>query len=100
MQDAKLPLVAERFLRILREAEMQKLISQSTVTCHDAACIVGLSQSTLAKMRLYGSGPTYCKLGRRVVYRPADLVAWLESRKVQDTTEAEAKFKKASKQTV
>jgi predicted DNA-binding transcriptional regulator AlpA len=64
----------------------------ATLTTSDAAKIVGLSESTLAKLRLYGNGPTYCKLGRRVVYRPADLDAWLQSRTVQDTTEAEEKF--------
>ncbi len=34
---------------------------------------LGLSTSTLAKMRLSGGGPAYSKLGRRVVYRPEDL---------------------------
>jgi hypothetical protein len=31
-----------------------------------AARYVGLSESTLAKLRLNGNGPTYCKLGRRL----------------------------------
>ena len=78
---------------------MRTPITLATVTCRDAANIVGLSESTLAKMRLYRSGPLYCKLGRRVVYRPADLQRWLDSRTVQDTTEADFKFKKASKST-
>ena len=43
------------------------------ITAKAAARFVGLSESTLAKLRLNGNGPTYCKLGRRVVYRPADL---------------------------
>src|SRR3954463_10113913 len=43
------------------------------VTAKVAARYVGLSESTLAKLRLNGNGPVYCKLGRRVVYRPADL---------------------------
>lgn len=64
------------------------------VTASDAAKLVGLSESTLAKLRLYGNGPIYCKLGRRVVYRPADLELWLQSRAVQDTTDAEARFPK------
>lgn len=37
------------------------------VTSRDAARLVGLSESTLAKLRLNGNGPVYCKLGRRVV---------------------------------
>ena len=60
-----------------------------------AARFVGLSESTLAKLRLNGNGPTYCKLGRRVVYRPADLEAWLQSRTARDTTDADARFLKA-----
>jgi predicted DNA-binding transcriptional regulator AlpA len=42
-----------------------------------AASRVGLSVSTLAKLRLSGNGPVYCKLGRRVVYRVGDLDDWL-----------------------
>ena len=61
----------------------------------DAARFVGLSESTLAKLRLNGNGPTYCKLGRRVVYRPADLQQWLESRTARDTSDADARFLKA-----
>jgi predicted DNA-binding transcriptional regulator AlpA len=61
----------------------------------DAARLVGLSESTLAKLRLNGNGPTYCKLGRRVVYRPKDLEAWLESRTARDTSDADARFLKA-----
>jgi len=58
----------------------------------DAARLVGLSESTLAKLRLNGNGPKYCKLGRRVVYRPEDLEAWLESHTVRDTSDADARF--------
>jgi predicted DNA-binding transcriptional regulator AlpA len=47
------------------------------VTARVAARYVGLSESTLAKLRLNGNGPLYCKLGRRVVYRPTDLDQWL-----------------------
>lgn len=61
----------------------------------DAARFVGLSESTLAKLRLNGNGPIYCKLGRRVVYRPADLEEWLQSRTARDTTDADARFLKA-----
>lgn len=61
----------------------------------DAARRLGLSPSTLAKMRLNGNGPTYCKLGRRVVYRPADLEQWLESRTARDTSDADSRFLKA-----
>jgi predicted DNA-binding transcriptional regulator AlpA len=65
------------------------------LTAGEASRRVGLSKSTLAKLRLNGNGPTYCKLGRRVVYRPADLEEWLQSRTARDTSDADTKFLKA-----
>jgi predicted DNA-binding transcriptional regulator AlpA len=61
----------------------------------DAARFVGLSASTLAKLRLTGNGPVYCKLGRRVVYRRVDLEQWLQSRTTRDTSDADSRFLKA-----
>jgi predicted DNA-binding transcriptional regulator AlpA len=69
--------------------------TSKVITATAAAKFVGLSESTLAKLRLNGNGPTYCKLGRRVVYRPADLETWLQSRTARDTTDADARFLKA-----
>jgi hypothetical protein len=65
------------------------------VTASEAARLVGLSISTLAKLRLNGNGPPYCKLGRRVLYRPTDLEEWLQSRVTRDTSDADARFLKA-----
>ena len=65
------------------------------VTTAEAARLVGLSESTLAKLRLNGNGPVYCKLGRRVVYRIADLDLWLQSRTARDTSDADTRFLKA-----
>jgi predicted DNA-binding transcriptional regulator AlpA len=56
---------------------------------------VGISESALAKLRLNGNGPVFCKLGRRVVYRPDDLEQWLQSRTARDTSDADARFRKA-----
>lgn len=67
----------------------------TVVSAADAARLVGLSESTLAKLRLNGHGPLYCKLGRRVVYRRTDLEQWLQSRTVRDTSDADARFLKA-----
>lgn len=45
-----------------------------------AAAYLGISVSTLNKMRCYGGGPFYYKAGSRVVlYDRADLDSWLES---------------------
>lgn len=48
------------------------------VTTPDAAIHLGLSPRTLEKHRCYGTGPTYRKLGGRVVYAIDDLEMWAE----------------------
>ena len=53
-----------------------------------AAEYLGLSVSTLAKMRLRGDGPIYSKAGPRVVvYDLADLESWLTARKRSSTSD-------------
>lgn len=49
------------------------------IRVREAADYVGLSKSTLDKLRCYGTGPRYFKLGRAVVYDTADLDAWVAS---------------------
>jgi hypothetical protein len=53
-----------------------------------AANFTGLAVATLAKLRCIGGGPAYLKLGRKVMYRGADLVDWLSMRRVNNTAEA------------
>lgn len=56
--------------------------SSGLLTAKQASEYVGLSASTLAKMRMIGSGPSYHKLGRRVVYNISDIDAWLARRRI------------------
>ena len=51
--------------------------SQSRMSVESAALYLGLSVSFLNRRRVIGGGPTYTKLGRRVVYAKSDLDAWL-----------------------
>jgi predicted DNA-binding transcriptional regulator AlpA len=44
----------------------------------EAARFLGLSGRTLEKHRTYGTGPTYRKLGGRVVYAVDDLKTWVD----------------------
>jgi predicted DNA-binding transcriptional regulator AlpA len=54
----------------------------------EAAGYLGLSTSTLAKMRLRGDGPPYLKAGRRaVIYDVQDLEAWLGTRRRRSTSD-------------
>jgi predicted DNA-binding transcriptional regulator AlpA len=38
---------------------------------------VGFTSNWLAKLRVYGGGPKYIRLGRRIRYAPSDLDAWI-----------------------
>lgn len=51
----------------------------------DAAKYLGISVSTLDKMRALGRGPRYLKLGGRCFYRRKDLDAYLEAAVVETT---------------
>jgi predicted DNA-binding transcriptional regulator AlpA len=52
-----------------------------------AAESLGLSHRSLEGFRQRGGGPRYVKLGRRTMYAPEDLAAWVESRKRASTKE-------------
>jgi predicted DNA-binding transcriptional regulator AlpA len=53
----------------------------------EAAEFLRLSPRTLERYRVSGTGPRYCKLGRRIAYREADLEAWIAARVVGSTSE-------------
>lgn len=61
--------------------------SASPLDVSGAAQRLGLSVSTLNKLRVFGGGPVFLKLGRRVVYDPADLDAWLASKRRRSTSD-------------
>lgn len=52
-----------------------------------AAEFCGLQPGTLEVWRCHGRGPKYLKCGAKVLYREADLRAWLESRVVTPNAE-------------
>lgn len=55
----------------------------SPVCTKIAARVIGLDHRTLEQWRYQGKGPAYLKVGRHVRYRPDDLDAWLQERRVQ-----------------
>lgn len=61
---------------------------QDYLTTDQAAGYTKLAASTLTKKRLYGDGPAYSKIGRRVVYRRADLDHWLDGHRRTSTSDA------------
>lgn len=55
-----------------------------------AASYTNLSKSSLDKLRVYGGGPLYIKVGARVVYDRIDLDTWLIGKKVANTSQVVA----------
>lgn len=53
----------------------------------ETASFLGVSQSTLAKWRMYGCGPPYSKLGGVVIYDIADLDTFAAERRRLSTSD-------------
>jgi predicted DNA-binding transcriptional regulator AlpA len=61
---------------------MQRLLTQA-----EAAEILCLSERTLERFRVSGTGPKFVCLGRSIRYRPTDIEAYIASRVVSSTSE-------------
>ena len=68
-------------------AETAAQIPPRYLRTQEAARFLGLSERTLEKHRTYGTGPTYRKLGGRVVYGLEDLQAWADRGTVTSTSD-------------
>ncbi|MES0110039.1 helix-turn-helix domain-containing protein [Mesorhizobium sp. M0013] len=64
----------------------------------EAARFLGLSGRTLEKHRTYGTGPSYRKLGGRVVYALDDLQAWADRGAVTSTSDPRGSVLPAKRQ--
>lgn len=53
----------------------------------DVAAILGVSQDTLRRRRLAKSGLAYCSYGRRIFYRGADIIAFLDASRQISTSD-------------
>ena len=54
-------------------------------TAREAAKILRIGYSTLARMRMSGTGPVYSKIGNSIVYSEADLVSYHSERRRYST---------------
>ncbi len=61
--------------------------AENLLTPQQAARLLALSTSWLAKLRLSGDGPPFLKLGRCVRYRRDDLEKWLETKARSSTSD-------------
>jgi len=66
---------------------VQKTPTDTVLDVKAAAKGLGLSKPHLDRLRITGGGPKFVKLGRRVVYRIAEvpdwLMAWLKPQQVE-----------------
>ncbi len=69
------------------QQDTSKPINPAILNTKQAADYVGLSPSTLAKLRLSGDGPVFIKMGSRVVYQPLFLDEFLAQRRRRSTSE-------------
>ncbi len=61
-------------------------MNDKLLTVTEVADLTGLQEATLRWFRHCGKGPRSGKLGRRVMYRESDVLAWIDQ---QFTPEAE-----------
>lgn len=57
------------------------------MTPNDAANVLKVSLSWLAKARMRGDGPPYIRVGRSIRYSEAALMQWMKSRQRSSTSE-------------
>ena len=60
-----------------------KIEAEIWYTADDLARRKIAAKQTLARWRHEGSGPCFHKAGSRVIYKGADVLAWLEGRRVE-----------------
>jgi hypothetical protein len=58
------------------------------LTPKEAARLLKVSISFLAKKRLTGDGPSYIKVGRSIRYTEVALLAWMNARQRQSTSQS------------
>jgi len=57
------------------------------LTAKEAARLLKVSLSWLAKARMRGDGPTYVKIGRSIRYADTALIQWMKSRQRLSTSQ-------------
>lgn len=71
----------------ISESSHSALGKHTYLNTAQAAAFTCLGVQTLAKLRVYGGGPTYVKAGRKVLYRRIDLDRWLASKLRSSTSQ-------------
>jgi hypothetical protein len=59
---------------------------------------IGVAESTLAKLRMRGGGPPYCKIGRSVRYPVRAGLEWMAARARRSTADSERTLNEGNSQ--
>ena len=62
------------------------IVTDPLLSTKQAAIILHLTTSTLAKWRVYGGGPSFAKLGRRIFYRQSVLESFIATKTYPHTS--------------
>ena len=60
----------------------KQLLTQQRLSEH-----IDVSERTLERWRVEGSGPVFCRAGRKVLYRSEDVEEWLLANRRKSTSE-------------
>ena len=72
----------EHILRKIIRDELASLVVPQLLTSKEAAKVLKIGEASLANWRSQGNGPTYIKVGSKVLYALADLHSYLAKRKI------------------
>lgn len=70
-----------------RPESLQSISGERLLTVRDAANVLRLSESWLAKARMRGDGPPFVKIGRSIRYGESALRDWVKSQTRRSTSE-------------
>lgn len=62
-------------------------MAQQLLTQQRLSDLIDVSERTLERWRVEGSGPVFCRAGRKVLYRSEDVEEWLLANRRKSTSE-------------
>ncbi len=62
-------------------------MAQQLLTQQRLSDLIDVSERTLERWRVEGSGPVFCRAGRKVLYRLEDIDDWLAASRRKSTSE-------------
>jgi hypothetical protein len=75
-------------VEIILERARRSYAAGALLDPEGAAALLGVTRRTLEAWRIRGGGPVYIRLSRgNIRYRPADLAAWIDARRVASTSD-------------